>query len=139
MADLHEQLAADTGAIGETPDVWLRWMNDQRFPWIIIVPKMEGVTEWHQLPKEKQQQLLDVTNRCAQHLKSLTGADKINIGALGNMVPQLHVHVVARFATDAAWPGPVWGSGDALLWEDNTQPSWVAGLRERLSHHLGDD
>lgn len=135
MADLHYQLAADTGAIGETQHVWLRWMNDQRFPWVIVVPKVEGVTEWYQLSGEQQQHLLAAVNRCAQHLKTLTGAEKINIGALGNLVEQLHVHVVARSSKDVAWPGPVWGQGEAVLLPADEQPSWVPALRERLSHH----
>lgn len=135
MADLHERLAEDTKAIGETAQVWLRWMNDQRFPWVVIVPKIEGVTEWYQLSEEQQQYLLKVVNRCAKHLQRLTGAHKINIGSLGNLVPQLHVHVVARFVDDAAWPGAVWGQGSALPWGDDEQPSWLAPLRERLSHY----
>lgn len=135
MADLHHQLAADTGAIGETQHVWLRWMNDQRFPWVIVVPKVEGVTEWYQLSEEQQQQLLAVVNRCAKHLQTLTGAEKINIGALGNLVPQLHVHVIARSSDDAAWPGPVWGQGKAEAFPADEQPAWVPALRERLSHH----
>lgn len=135
MADLHERLAEDTKAIGETAQVWLRWMNDQRFPWVVIVPKIEGVTEWYQLSEEQQQYLLKVVNRCAKHLQRLTGADKINIGSLGNLVPQLHVHVVARFVDDVAWPGAVWGQGPALPWADGEQPSWLGPLRERLSHY----
>lgn len=135
MADLHHQLAADTGAIGETQNVWLRWMNDQRYPWVIVVPKVEGIEEWYQLSVEQQQGLLEVVNRCAKHLQTLTGAEKINIGALGNKVPQLHVHVIARFSDDAAWPGAVWGKGEAEPLAEGEQPSWVSPLRDRLSHH----
>lgn len=135
MADLDERLAKDTGAIGETGQVWLRWMNDQRFPWVIVVPKLEGVTEWYQLTEEQQQYLLKVVNRCAKHLQTLTGSKKINIGTLGNLVPQLHVHVVARFEEDDAWPGPIWGQGEVVPWPTDEQPSWLAPLRERLSHY----
>ncbi len=135
MADLHERLANDTHAIGETPHAWLRWMNDQRFPWIVVVPKVENISEWHELNEEQQYYLLKVVNRCAKHLQTLTGAHKINIGALGNQVPQLHVHVVARFDDDEAWPGPVWGVGEALPWPAGEQPSWLSALRERLSHY----
>ncbi len=135
MADLHERLAKDTRAIGETTHVWLRWMDDQRYPWVVVVPKLEEVTEWYQLSEEQQQYLLKVVNRCAKHLHKLTGAAKINIGTLGNMVPQLHVHVVARFTDDEAWPGPVWGSGQPRPWGEGEQPSWLGPLRERLSHY----
>ncbi|MEY1663124.1 HIT family protein [Isoalcanivorax beigongshangi] len=130
---LHPRLEADTHAIGETSDMWLRWMDDQRFPWVIVVPKQHGVTEWYELPIESQHALLDMANRCGLYLKGLTGADKINIGALGNLVPQLHIHVIARRQDDACWPGPVWGQGEPQPYPTGQLPPWLPGLRERLS------
>ncbi|MBL4570412.1 MAG: HIT domain-containing protein, partial [Alcanivorax sp.] len=97
MATLHPRLAADTRALGETDLCWLRWMNDQRFAWLIVVPKREGLREWHHLPMAEQQALLQQVNGLAAQLEQVTGADKINIGALGNLVPQLHIHIIARF------------------------------------------
>ncbi|WP_290518426.1 HIT family protein [Alcanivorax sp.] len=128
MASLHPRLAADARALGETELCWLRWMNDQRFAWIIVVPKRDGLREWHHLPVDEQQALLAQVNALAGQLEQVTGADKINIGALGNMVPQLHVHIIARFADDPCWPGPVWGQGQPEPWPDDQEPDWIAQL-----------
>ena len=103
-------------------------MNDQRFAWIVVVPKRDGLREWHHLPVGEQQALLAQVNGLASQLEQITGADKINIGALGNMVPQLHVHIIARFADDPCWPGPVWGQGQPEPWPDNRAPGWIARL-----------
>lgn len=97
MATLHPRLAADTRSLGETDLCWLRWMNDRRFPWLIVVPKRDGLREWHHLPMADQQALLQQVNGLAAELERVTRADKINIGALGNLVPQLHIHIIARF------------------------------------------
>lgn len=134
MVELHPRLAADTRPLGETPEHWLRWMNDRRFPWLVLIPKVADAREWHDLPSAGQHDLLDLVNRSALHLQALTGAAKMNIGALGNVVPQLHVHVVARTPEDACWPGPVWGCGQALPYEHDEEPVWVKSLRQRLSY-----
>ncbi|MEE3319388.1 MAG: HIT family protein [Pseudomonadota bacterium] len=128
MPSLHPRLAADTRALGETGLCWLRWMNDQRFAWLIIVPKRDGLREWHHLPTDEQRQLLTQVNTLAGQLETVTGADKINIGALGNMVPQLHIHVIARFEGDPCWPGPVWGQGQPEPWAEGEQPGWLDKL-----------
>lgn len=134
MAELHPRLQADTRAVGETPSFWIRYMNDRRFAWLVIVPRVAGVTEWHELPSEQQHELLDLVNRCALHLKTLASADKINVGALGNMVAQLHVHVIARHQGDPCWPGPVWGNGTPEPWSPEQAPPWLNSLREKLSY-----
>jgi diadenosine tetraphosphate (Ap4A) HIT family hydrolase len=128
MAMLHPRLAADTGALGETDLCWLRWMNDQRFAWIIVVPKRDGLREWHHLPMDEQQALLAQVNDLAGQLERITDADKINIGALGNMVPQLHINIIARYVDDPCWPGPVWGQGTPQPWADGQVPGWIAEL-----------
>ena len=128
MATLHPRLAADTRALGETELCWLRWMSDQRFAWLIIVPKREGLREWHHLQADEQLVLLKQVNALAAQLETVTGADKINIGALGNMVPQLHIHVIARFEGDPCWPGPVWGQGQPEPWAEGDQPDWIDKL-----------
>ncbi len=89
----------------------LRLMNDSRWPWLILVPQRPGIEEIHDLTPLDQAMLTFETNLVAQGLKKSTGCIKINTGALGNVVRQLHVHVVARNQGDAAWPGPVWGHG----------------------------
>ena len=134
MAELQPRLQQDTRAVGETPSFWIRYMNDQRFAWLIIVPRVAEVTEWHDLDAAMQQELLTLVNRCGLHIKSLTDADKINIGALGNLVPQLHVHVIARTQDDPCWPGPVWGNGDPVPWPENEQPVWLEAIRNKLSY-----
>jgi len=109
MFELHAQLAKDCTVIGDLPLSNLLLMNDANYPWFVLVPKREGKREWYELDTDEQQQLLRETNALAKYLQEKTGARKMNIGALGNMVPQLHVHVIARFESDAAWPAPVWG------------------------------
>lgn len=132
VAELHPRLLADSGEVMQTADYWLRWMNDQRFAWLIVVPRVAGLREWHHLPSLQQQQLLAMVSRCASCLEALTSADKINIGALGNLVPQLHVHIIARHHTDPCWPGPVWGCGEPQPWPDNSTPEWLPALRDTL-------
>lgn len=127
MTELHARLAADTGELGETSLCWLRWMRDGRFPWLIVVPKRDGLREWHHLPVAEQQALLATVNHLAGELERVTGADKINIGALGNLVPQLHIHVIARYQDDPCWPGPVWGQGTPQPVDD--PPAWLTKLR----------
>ena len=111
---LHERLAADTHLIADWDLSRVLLMNDTRYPWLILVPRRESVTELFELSTEDRGLLVEETARAGALLKSCTGAAKINVGALGNLVPQLHVHVVARNPGDAAWPGPVWGHGVAL-------------------------
>jgi len=89
----------------------LRVMNDRRWPWLILVPQRPGIEEVHDLTPLDQAMLTFEVNMAAQTLKRVTGCTKINTGALGNIVRQLHVHVIARSEGDAAWPGPVWGYG----------------------------
>ncbi|WP_026873970.1 HIT domain-containing protein [Inquilinus limosus] len=91
----------------------VRLMNDRRFPWLLLVPRRAKAVEWHTLAPEDQAALHQETMLAACALAAVFPAMKINIGALGNVVPQLHVHVLARRAGDPAWPGPVWGAGAA--------------------------
>jgi diadenosine tetraphosphate (Ap4A) HIT family hydrolase len=89
----------------------LRIMNDSRWPWLILVPQRPGIEELHDLTPLDQAMLTFETNMVGQALKQATGCTKINTAALGNIVRQLHVHVIARNEGDTAWPGPVWGQG----------------------------
>lgn len=89
----------------------LRVMNDRRWPWLVLVPQRPGAEEIHDMTPLDQAMLTFEVNMVAQALKRATGCSKINSGALGNIVRQLHVHVVARSEGDAGWPGPVWGYG----------------------------
>lgn len=106
---LHQQLAADTFVLGELPLCLVLLANDSQYPWLILVPKRENLREIHHLSSAEQQQLMSESCAVARILESELAAEKINVAALGNMVPQLHVHHVARFSSDAAWPAPIWG------------------------------
>jgi diadenosine tetraphosphate (Ap4A) HIT family hydrolase len=110
---LHPTLARDTVEVTRLPHCRVLLMKDRRFPWLILVPERESVREIHELPLADRQTLIEEIARASEVLTRLFQPDKLNVGALGNIVPQLHVHLVARTATDPAWPGPVWGSGPA--------------------------
>ncbi|SFM52567.1 HIT domain-containing protein [Marinobacter zhejiangensis] len=106
---LHERLQADTVQIGSTDLCEVLLMNDSAWPWVVLVPRREGIREIYELPDADQVQLLKESSALGQGLMALFGGDKLNIGVLGNMVPQLHLHHIVRFEGDPAWPGPVWG------------------------------
>ena len=115
--DLHSQLEGDTVALVDWPLSRLLLMNDRRFPWIVLVPRVVDASEIFDLSVGDRAALWHEVDGVASKLKTKTGALKINIGALGNIVRQLHIHVVARNANDGAWPGPVWGSGTRVPYE----------------------
>ena len=107
--ELHTRLAADCIRVGRLPLSMLLLMNDARYPWFVLVPQRNGLSEIFQLPESDQCQLWRESACLARNLMQSFHADKINIGVLGNLVPQLHIHHIARFTSDPAWPGPVWG------------------------------
>ena len=88
-------------------------MNDRRFPWCILVPRLDNLRELHEIPDARQAALYEEISATSRALERVVGAEKINVAALGNIVAQLHIHVIARFSSDAAWPAPVWGFGSA--------------------------
>lgn len=118
---LHERLAADCSVLEDWPLCRVLLMNDARYTWLILVPRRENITEVHQLSAKDRQQAMEEMNRAALALTSIAPVDKINIGALGNMVPQLHLHVIARMTTDEAWPAPVWGVGTPVPYEEDAK------------------
>ena len=115
---LHPTLARDTVEVARLPLCRVLLMNDRRFPWLILVPERESMREIHDLPPADRTALIEEIAQAGEVLNRLFHPDKINVGALGNIVPQLHIHVVARTAADPAWPGPVWGSGAAVAYEE---------------------
>ncbi len=115
---LNQRLAADTAPLDDLPLCSARLMDDSRWPWIILVPRRADITEIHALSEADQGQLMRETTAASRALAAAYQPDKINVGALGNLVPQLHVHVIARRRDDAAWPGPVWGVGTAVPYGD---------------------
>ena len=122
---LHPRLAADTLEIARLPLCRLLLMNDARFPWLILVPEREGVREIHELEAADRALLIEEIAQVSRALVDMVEPDKVNVGALGNVVPQLHVHVVARFRTDPAWPGPVWGHGTRTPYPDHAASALI--------------
>jgi len=110
MFELHERLAADTHSLGQSALCDVRLMNDRTWPWIILVPAVSGIREIYQLTADQQVQLLKESSALSKGMMELFEGDKMNVAALGNMVPQLHLHHIVRFQDDPAWPGPVWGT-----------------------------
>ncbi|MEX0614710.1 MAG: HIT domain-containing protein [Methylophaga sp.] len=133
---LHKQLANDAIQIGDLPLCQVLLMNDARFPWLVLVPRRQSVSETFDLSMKDQQLLWQEAALVAEKLKGLTGADKMNLAALGNQVPQLHIHVVARFKDDAAWPAPVWGVGKAVAYPEKEQLKTAADLQDLFSGFL---
>jgi diadenosine tetraphosphate (Ap4A) HIT family hydrolase len=111
---LDERLAADASIVGDMTLTRVLLMNDARWPWLILAPRRDGVVELTDLDAADRTQLIEEAASAAGFLKAHTGAHKINIGTLGNIVRQLHLHVVARTVGDPGWPGPVWGFGAAV-------------------------
>ena len=107
--DLHPQLAADCEVIGRFSLCWLLLMRDANYPWLILVPDRPDIMEIYQLSEADQQQFMRESAVISRILHDSFKADKINIAALGNVVPQLHIHHIARYHDDPAWPAPVWG------------------------------
>ena len=130
---LHPRLAADTAAVCDLDLCTVRLMNDARFAWLVLVPKRAGAVEITDLSGDERTLLMAEMCRAADALRAVAPCDKLNIGALGNLVPQLHVHIVARVAGDAAWPGPVWGSGAAKPYDAGWMGELAVAVRTRLA------
>ena len=116
MFVLDSRLQQDTVWLGDYPLCSLLLMNDAQYPWFILVPRREDVSELFQLDAADQLQLWGETNGLAEVLKDCFAADKMNVATLGNVVSQLHMHVIVRRQSDVAWPGPVWGRVPALVY-----------------------
>lgn len=129
---LHPQLAADTIAVGDLPLSRVLIIKDANYPWLILVPRQPGVTEILDLGAAEQAQLMGEIARAGTALKEITACHKLNIAALGNVVPQLHVHIIARHKSDAAWPLPVWGRVPARPYDGATLDRFVALLGKAL-------
>jgi len=129
MAEIHSQLKQDCILLGRLPLSHLLLMNDANYPWFILVPDRDEVTEIYQLSLDDQQQLLAESSLLGQVLMKHFEGDKLNIGALGNMVPQLHLHHIVRYRNDLAWPAPVWGKGVAEKYTQETLNDLVMRLK----------
>lgn len=129
---LHPQLANDCHDLGRLDLCRLLLMNDANYPWFILVPDVPAVTEIYQLFQSDQEQLMRESSIVARMLVETFNADKVNIGALGNVVPQLHIHHIARYKTDLAWPAPVWGKSEAVPYDEQV----LSGIIEKVRGFL---
>ncbi len=129
---LHPQLARDTVPIGDLALARLLAMNDANYPWVVLVPRVGGAVEIIDLDAAQRGQLMDEIAQVSAALKTLARCDKLNVAAIGNVVPQLHVHVVARRLDDAAWPKPVWGVAPARPYAADELATFVALLQRTL-------
>ncbi|MGZ5804072.1 MAG: HIT family protein [Rhizomicrobium sp.] len=129
---LHPQLASDTATLGDLALSRVLAMNDRNYPWLILVPRRAGVTEIIDLADNDRTQLLAEITLASRALKDVANCDKLNIAAIGNMVPQLHVHIVARRRGDPAWPKPVWGTAPASAYDSNELFKFTETIRQKL-------
>jgi diadenosine tetraphosphate (Ap4A) HIT family hydrolase len=129
---LHSQLEKDTINVGDLPLCRVVVIKDANYPWLLLVPRRPDVVEIIDLDEVAQAQLMTEITRVARVLKDITKCDKLNIAALGNVVPQLHVHVIARRSSDAAWPRPVWGATPALSHDPEEVSDFISALRRKI-------
>jgi diadenosine tetraphosphate (Ap4A) HIT family hydrolase len=130
---LHSQLANDTGLIGDLPLSQVRVMRDANYPWLLLVPRRTGASEIIDLDPADRVQLMTEIGDASRVLKLVTQCDKLNVAAIGNVVPQLHVHIVARRDDDAAWPRPVWGVAPPRAYEPAALNALIDTIRHELS------
>ena len=129
MFKLHEALARDCVLIGDLPLCRVLLMNDSQYPWLILVPRRDELREVCDLSGADQLMYLQESNISCSVLRSEFQAEKLNVAALGNMVPQLHIHHIARFAADSSWPKPVWGQLPAIPYDSIALANRVSQLR----------
>jgi diadenosine tetraphosphate (Ap4A) HIT family hydrolase len=128
---LHERLARDSFPVTDLPLCSVRLMDNKLFPWVLLVPQVAGAREWIDLSREQQHQLSDEIAIVSHILQALVTPDKLNIGALGNQVPQLHIHLIARYRSDKAWPNPVWGAASEAYTDEEAR-RFIYDLRSAL-------
>ena len=127
---LHPQLSHDTTPVGDLALARVLLMNDANYPWLILVPRRAGASEIVDLTDDEQVQLTRDIAQASRALKAASSCDKLNVAAIGNIVPQLHVHVVARRRDDAAWPKPVWGATPAIAYAPAARDALIARLHD---------
>jgi len=129
---LHTQLQKDTIDIGDLPLCRVLVIKDANYPWLLLVPRRADVVEIIDLGEVEQSQLMTEITRVSRAVKEITKCDKLNIAALGNVVPQLHVHIIARRTGDAAWPRPVWGVVPPLAHDAEEVQAFIRALRRKI-------
>ena len=114
-------------------NIQIRIVDDERFFWLMLIPQIDGLKEWHQIPHDTMTTMHEMMLEISRHLETRLAPDKINIGALGNMVPQFHLHLVLRYKGDEAWPGPVWGSGKPVALQPDERQKRMALIQSILT------
>lgn len=127
---LDQRLAADSLPLCQTEISVLRVIRDARFAWLVLIPMRDGLADLVDLSPEDEARVMTDIRAVSLALRDVTGCDKLNVASLGNMVRQLHVHIIARFESDAAWPGPVWGVGQAEPFD--RVPDWAQNVGQSL-------
>ena len=130
--ELHPRLAADAFVLGDFPLCRLLLMNDAQYPWFILVPRREGAREIYLLDEPDQRALWGESAQLSRAIMRAFDGEKLNVAALGNVVPQLHVHHIVRFAADPAWPGPVFGKRPPQPYAEAAKAGRIAALRAHL-------
>ncbi|TKD62182.1 HIT domain-containing protein [Cobetia marina] len=130
---LHPQLEADTHFVADLALCSVRLMNDARYPWLMLVPRRADIREVYELDSHSQHQLWHEATLLGELLMQLSDGEKLNIGTLGNVVSQLHVHVIARSSDDATWPGPVWGVGRPKAYDNEALTTLIDTLRMKIA------
>lgn len=132
MYALHPQLAEETVPVCDLDLCRVLLSKDVTYPWLVLSPRREGLRDLHDLNEADGAAALAEIRRCSRALVDLFRPDKMNVAALGNQVPQLHIHIIARFTTDPAWPGPVWGRVPAAPYDDAARDALIGRLRAAL-------
>ena len=132
MYALHPQLADETVPVCDLDLCRVLLSKDSTYPWLVLSPRREGLRDLHDLSEADGNTALDEIRRCSRALVDLFGPDKMNVAALGNQVPQLHIHIIARFTNDPAWPGPVWGKVPPAPYDEAVRDALIARLRTAL-------
>ncbi len=133
---LHPRLQQDSIELGQFNLSRLLLCNDSQYPWFILVPQRPGITEVFQLSEKDQQLLQQESSLLAKTLAHYYQADKMNIAAIGNIVPQLHIHHIVRYKNDIAWPAPVWGKYEAIPYSKAQQQNVMDQIKEKLANYL---
>lgn len=132
MFELHPQLGKDTHEVARFDLCRVLLMDDRQYPWLVLVPERPDLRDLHDLAETDREVALAEIMRASEAMQRLYSPDKMNVAALGNAVPQLHIHVIARFTTDPAWPKPVWGVHPMQPYDDGALDSVLADLRDAL-------
>lgn len=135
---LHPRLQQDCFSVGQFALSRVLMMNDSHYPWLILVPQRPDIKEIYELQPADRQQLMQESCFLSEALVELYQPDKLNIAAIGNLVPQLHLHHVARYQTDISWPGPIWGKFPVCAYTGQVAELQITRLRERLKGYLID-